>query len=672
MDMFGWSEHEKIMALVLALIGAQPNPTAFPGLSAGGHDPAFPVKVQSCPRPIGRHEIEGKTIVCGTVSLPENHDAPKGKRIDIVFTVLKSHSMYPEPDALVHLHGGPGGGLLGGLEKFAALFDKWRANRDIVMFDQRAAGLSARSTNCYEAMTANIIEIIGGKVDTTAAGKKAVSKQSAFNQCIAELRKAGVALEYYNTDQNARDVVAIVKTLGYDTYNLYGISYGTKLSLEVMRQKPKGLRAVVLDGVAPPSMPVYDTLALPLNEAIVTLVSECRADDACNKAYPDLGRKINEAYAKAVAGKVLLDGKPLPPHIVNLIVSTRNGNYEYASYTAYLPAMIYELANGGDMPTFKKIMEKLKIVDGKVHFAIKRPGPDEVRKAAKAARLNDEQKRILEITLANAGLSNGGSESVDLAIDELKGSLRRHRELGPLAELLDSEMTKASAAIFTDKARAAAALTDYAALQNAIPSKKLLQDFVNKHFKGTGQRRLLALIGAMTETEVKTVFDRIHSAVGRVEGKFTTNAHMMIYACQEDRPFNTFENYKKLTQSLDYPQVGPTQFDAAAAGFYKSCAQFEAKPRPGFHDPVVSNIPTLSLGSTWDTQTAASWAKVAVQTLPNGQAFIIPESGHAAIAYQECAIDMGVAFINSPMRKLDNRCAKSAKPTFYIAPWVKK
>lgn len=671
--MFGLTEFDKIMGLLLALIGGQPDSTAFPGLANGGHNPAFPVTVQACPRPIGRHEIEGRTILCGTVAVPENHEAPDGKRIDIVFTVLKSHSMYPEPDPVVHLHGGPGGGLLGGLEKFAELFDKWRANRDIVMFDQRAAGLSARSTDCYNAMTANILEIIGVKTDTASKDKKkAENKPDTFNQCITELRKAGVGLEYYNTGQNARDVAAIVKTLGYETFNLYGISYGTKLSLEIMRQKPEGLRAVVLDGVAPPSVRLYDTLAVPLNEAMVTLVNECKADEACNKAYPDLGNKINEAYAKAATGKLLYEGEPLPPHIVGLIVGTRNGNYEYASYTRYLPAAIYEIAKGGDMPTLKKILSTLKKVKGKLHFAFKRPETAEVRKAAKAARLNNEQKRILEIALANSGLFKGGAEAMDLSIDELKGALRRHRKFGPLAELFDAEMSKASEAIFANRERTIAALKDYAALQNADPSKKLLQDLVNKHFEGDGQKRLLALINAMTDTEVKAAFDAIHSAVGRVEAKFAGNAHLMIYACQEDRPFNTFEGYKKLTKSLDYPQLGPTQWNVGAAGFYKMCAPFKPNPRPGFNDPVASDIPTLSLGSTWDTQTAASWAKVAVETLPNGQAFIIPEAGHAAIVYQECAIDMGVAFINNPTRKLNNRCAESAKPSFYIAPWVKK
>jgi pimeloyl-ACP methyl ester carboxylesterase len=670
--MFGVSEFDRIMALLLALTSGHPDSTAFRGLASGGHDPAFPVTVQLCPQPLGRHEIEGQTMVCGTVSVPENHDEPDGRRIDIAYTVLKSHSMYPEPDPVVHLHGGPGAGLLGGLEKFAALFDKWRANRDIVMFDQRAAGLSARSTDCYDAMTANIVEILGIKADPSSEIEKPAGKPDAFEQCITEMRNAGVGLEHYNTEQNARDVTAIIKTLGYNKFNLYGISYGTKLSLEVMRQDPEGLRAVVIDGVAPPSVRLYDTLAVPLNEAMVTLVDECKADKACNEAYPELGTKIDDAYAKAATGKLMFEGEPLPPNIVGLIVGTRNGNYEYASYTQYLPAAIYEIAAGGDMPTLKKILSTAKQVKGKLHFAFSRPGPTEVRNAAKASRLNDEQKRILEIALANASLFKDGSEALDLGIDELKGVLRRHRKLGPLAELFDAEMSKASADIFADKGRTIALVKDYASLQNAEPSKELLKSFIDRHFEGNGQERLSALIGAMTDVEVRTAFDMIHSSVGRVEADFAGDSHLMVYACQEDRPFNTYDSYKKLTQSLDYPQIGPTQWDAGAAGFFKNCEQFKAKPRPGFHEPVVSDVPTLSLGSTWDTQTAASWAKVAVETLPNGQAFIIPEAGHAAIAYQECAIDMGVAFINNPRRKLNNQCAKSAKPTFYIAPQLKK
>jgi pimeloyl-ACP methyl ester carboxylesterase len=65
-------------------------------------------------------------------------------------------------------------------------------------------------------------------------------------------------------------VRTITKALGYQTYNLYGISYGTKLALETMRVAPDGIRSVVIDGVAPPWVKLYETLTLKIGEAMRT------------------------------------------------------------------------------------------------------------------------------------------------------------------------------------------------------------------------------------------------------------------------------------------------------------------------------------------------------------------------------------------------------------------
>jgi hypothetical protein len=87
--------------------------------------------------------------------------------------------------------------------------------------------------------------------------------------------------------------------------------------------------------------------------------------------------------------------------------------------------------------------------------------------------------------------------------------------------------------------------------------------------------------------------------------------------------------------------------------------------------PVESAIPTLSIGGFYDTQTPASWAKVAVETMSNAQAFMIPEAGHGAVLYQPCVAQVGVAFTDNPKRKFDNSCAQSIRVDWYIAPWVK-
>ena len=54
--------------------------------------------------------VEGTTVACGKVSVPENHDKPDGRQIDLTFMLLKSHSQSPAADPVVYLHGGPGSG----------------------------------------------------------------------------------------------------------------------------------------------------------------------------------------------------------------------------------------------------------------------------------------------------------------------------------------------------------------------------------------------------------------------------------------------------------------------------------------------------------------------------------------------------------------------------------
>src|SRR3712207_8801561 len=40
--------------------------------------------------------------------------------------------------------------------------------------------------------------------------------------------------------------------------NLYGVSYGTDLALQILRDHPEGIRSVVLDSVVPPQLDLFD------------------------------------------------------------------------------------------------------------------------------------------------------------------------------------------------------------------------------------------------------------------------------------------------------------------------------------------------------------------------------------------------------------------------------
>lgn len=70
---------------------------------------AFTTETIRCPAALTPTETEGKTYHCGVVYVPENHDKPEGRILELTFLVLHSTSMTPEPDPVVYLSGGPGG-----------------------------------------------------------------------------------------------------------------------------------------------------------------------------------------------------------------------------------------------------------------------------------------------------------------------------------------------------------------------------------------------------------------------------------------------------------------------------------------------------------------------------------------------------------------------------------
>tara|TARA_B100000378_G_scaffold171878_1_gene138553 strand:+ start:78 stop:2480 length:2403 start_codon:yes stop_codon:yes gene_type:complete len=654
----------QMVAMLAALSAPGALDTHFPAVAAGGLDPVVPVAITSCPRPIGIEEIEGQSIICGLVSVPEDHEAADGKHIDLFFTVLKSHSSVPEPDPVVYLHGGPGAGTMESLEGVAQVFDPFRQTRDVIMWDQRAAGLSSQTVTCFEAINQSFLDIaINGpqEGDPSVTSAADGSPGEDMTTCLEELRTAGVDIAKYNTCQNAMDVPAILGTLGYDTYNLYGISYGTKLTLEVMRSAPAGLRAAIIDGVASPAIRLYDTLAAPVDEALMRLAEDCAENPACNEAYPQLDRVIGEVLAKAASGDLVIEGAPLNVDMVISPLVIRNQSYRTPSITPYLPAYFYELNGDGPMPTVELLFKNGFVM----------PVVSEADVVAAAKGLSDSQQALAANAVSDIVIQQRAARSLRDVVHDLKNAVEDETINGPLAYLFDQELSKAAVPMVkADTSIAAGMVADYASLQTAPPDKQLLRDFVETYFDGAVLARLEALISAMSDSEVDATFDAIARESFEFTGAFIKSVDLLIYACQEDIPYNSPEGYEQVVASLQYPDLDQMTVSSVAS-LYADCTLFEQLPETGFHEPVTADVPTLAFGSAWDVQTAQSWAADAAATLTNAQSFLIHEAGHGALIFKKCVADMAVAFFNDPARRFDDRCTDATKlKNYHIASWV--
>ncbi len=143
-----------------------------------------------------------------------------------------------------------------------------------------------------------------------------------------------------------------------------------------------------------------------------------------------------------------------------------------------------------------------------------------------------------------------------------------------------------------------------------------------------------------------------------------------MFACQEDMDINSPEGAAavnaRIRDQYGWPVEATPPMDDFIDSWYASCVPFPVRLRPGFHDPVTADIPTLALSGLLDTQTAASLGPETARHLPRGQAIVFPETGHGALVFSQCARDLGVAFIENPSVPLDQSCVAGLAPSFVL------
>ena len=243
----------------------------------------------ACPFQIPAGLVEGKTIACGYLAVPEDRGDANSPIIRLAVTILHP-SGTPLPDPIIYLEGGPGGSALEFLyltfsEQFRPLLE---AGRDIIIFDQRGVGFSEPALECPGLRELGL-ELLDEEIDGRQIEEEEANEmyRSTALACRQDLVKT-VELAAYNTTASAADVNDLREKMGYEQVNLWGASYGTWLALEVMRRYPDGVRSVVLDSVYPPQQDLIAEAPNNAARAVDLLFKACAADQACNTAFPDL------------------------------------------------------------------------------------------------------------------------------------------------------------------------------------------------------------------------------------------------------------------------------------------------------------------------------------------------------------------------------------------------
>lgn len=289
---------------------------------------AFTFAEDDCPFEV---EID-LDIDCGFLHVPESRTGLSQQTIELAVAILRTPAPTPADDAVVFLQGGPGGVSLAEHWSWLSELDDWRehpilSQRDLVLVDQRGTGYSLPLLACDDD---------GGETP---------------DDCYQRLVDDGISVASYSTPENAADLAALRLALGYDEWNLYGSSYGTRLALAIVRDYPDGVRSMLLDGVYPPNtVPSYESFIDNALNALGALNATCAAQSACQQAYGDLNVLLSDTLTT-------LDEAPSAP-------------YDAYEFIDYVFEAMYSVDTAADIPLALTLVnagryaEAIDVLDG--------------------------------------------------------------------------------------------------------------------------------------------------------------------------------------------------------------------------------------------------------------------------------------------------------------------
>ncbi|HJT16403.1 MAG TPA: alpha/beta fold hydrolase [Thermoanaerobaculia bacterium] len=199
---------------------------------------------------------------CGTVATPDG--------IDLNVIVVKAQKKRAGATPMFHIEGGPGIAGTNPALFYAGPGSMYRADRDVVLLDQRGTGGS-------NALHCPALEKRSALLEMYPPDEVA----SCLHDLQADLTK-------YSTENAALDIDRVRQALGYKRIDIWAVSYGTRLAQVYMRRFPDRVRNVVLVGT--PSLdnrtPLFHAAA---GQRVLDLIFyKCQLDADCSAKYPAL------------------------------------------------------------------------------------------------------------------------------------------------------------------------------------------------------------------------------------------------------------------------------------------------------------------------------------------------------------------------------------------------
>ncbi len=339
----------------------------FPGLARGDD-----LSQERCR--LAADQLPAAFARCGVLKVPENPAVPDGAQVELFVARVAALTSAPKPDPLLLIAGGPGQSTVDFYLQMRAAFEAVRRERDLILVDQRGTGRSSAGFTC------NVPDDLA--LDT--AGPEQLG--SFIDSCVAGLEHDP---RFYTTTVAVADLEEVRAALGIAQWNLYGISYGTRVAQHYLRRFPEHARAVVLDGVVPPALALGPDVAREAQRALDEIFARCRADDGCGKHFADLPAEFATLLARLEAAPVgnatragaAAEAPPAepaaalaPPEKTTFGAQELRALVRFMSYSsttvALLPVLLHEAYNGNYDPLVSQASTLLRGLPESLSFAM--------------------------------------------------------------------------------------------------------------------------------------------------------------------------------------------------------------------------------------------------------------------------------------------------------------
>ena len=617
-----------------------------------------------CPMNLPEGDIDGETMICGQIEVPENWDNPGENTLVITYAIARANNESPFADPIIFFEGGPG---ISALEEIELLVDGMahlRRTRDIIYFDQRGIRFSS-PLECPPEIrnTVNEIQIpedidvdafsetinnvtLDSDVDALLEAADILGPGDLILNCAPYLEEQGVELSQYSSYSNALDSIALMDALDYPSYNLYGISYGTNHTLEVMRYYDENegadlpaVRSVVIDGVLGSWIDFVRLNALGRPVVVLNAFEACEADDACSASYPNIRQRAIDLLAEVEADPLVIDDSTtITLGDLNAVLKS---NASDPAGLVYLPRLIDELEQGnadlylllqdGTLPVVSETLPEIGTPFDPISLEA-----DSV--ATQMRILADEVESLSALSERLSEAYRSGVALPQFFADELADGAEQLPQ-APLNEIT----------------------AYFQSVPDSAPDRNQLLEAVSV-FPDAERNLLISLIGLMDDEDIAEVYailaDPLYSE--RFPNRYTV-IEQLIHC--NDRGFDLANAFETL-RAFDAPQL--IQGDPIDYGFGARCAGYGVSGSP--LDPVVntSGFPVFVSNGAVDGLTPKIFGESIYANLENARMITFPNLGHGATRKSACSRDITNAFFMYPEREFNDSCVESLRPVFVL------